>query len=194
MADFDTSTVAPGVTQRNHSWGFILTGTKAALITAGVCKGNWFVSEIDRDKQGRVKRSKNVTRNGRSIRTCVPAKGPCEVWVRYSSQELGAKPKEMLSSNSQRLLDLGAQVSAIAGLVTEASHTIHAKMARPKALKDSSKLGRAMDDLDYAKRDISEVLKKLQALIDFGGDDDDDNDNDDHDPVAHSPSPLNAPA
>src|SRR5260221_143145 len=87
MADSDTSTVAPGVTRRQCFWGYYLEGSKDALIASGLAHADWFIAPGERDKRGRVARSKKLKIDGHLVETRVPDKGPAFVGFHYTAQE-----------------------------------------------------------------------------------------------------------
>lgn len=70
MATDNTTTVAPGVRRSEDShWGYILEGSKEALISDGLAQESWFADGKARNKRGHVIRSKKLTVDGRTITT-----------------------------------------------------------------------------------------------------------------------------
>lgn len=83
----DATTVAPGVTRNDHWWGYILKGSKEALIGSGLVQAAWFVEPGRRNKKGQVVRSKKQTVDVREVKTTIPAHGPCVVRLHYTDDE-----------------------------------------------------------------------------------------------------------
>jgi hypothetical protein len=88
MAVYDvTTTVAPGVERTDWWCGYLLSGSKGALIAAGLAESSWFIDDAARDARGRRRRLKITIVDNREVRTRTPARGPCSVRVEYSEQE-----------------------------------------------------------------------------------------------------------
>lgn len=88
-------TIAPGVTrqQGDESYSYRLEGTKEAIVAARLVPESWFVATGERDKRGRMARSKRFQiEGGRVIETSVPAKGPA--YVRFCSTEAEVQARQ----------------------------------------------------------------------------------------------------
>lgn len=102
------------------------------------------------------------------------------------------EPQSISSPKAALLVGLADQLRYIASLVHVAAGAIKAKSKnKPNSTGGSSKLGRALDDLEYATNDIAGVMKQLLELRADGSDDDDDDDSNDPSPTVnpHIPSP-----
>lgn len=87
----DDITVAPGVTRSdNNCWGYILEGSKEALINSGLVLEAWFVEPGKKNKRGYMMRSKRQTVDGRRITTTVQTHGSCVARFRYTGAEAEA--------------------------------------------------------------------------------------------------------
>ncbi len=102
MADYEITTVAPGVTHMFVSWGYVLRGPMDKLISSGLCKACWFPTWRDRDSAGRIKRQKKVKIDGRYVKVMRPAIGQCSVWIFFTQTEraeYGKPPADFKTSN-----------------------------------------------------------------------------------------------
>ena len=97
----DTITVAPGVTRSDTHWGYLLEGSKDALISSGLVQAAWFVEPGKKNKRGYVMRSKKQTVDGREIGTTVPAHGPC--WARFHYTDEEEKAVRLREDAAKRL-------------------------------------------------------------------------------------------
>lgn len=82
----DRVDVAPGVVRTDWFWGYCLEGTKEDLLRAGFAKDEWFPSG-ERDKRGRVVRTKKLEVDGRLIECRQEGKERFRVYVHHSERE-----------------------------------------------------------------------------------------------------------
>lgn len=105
--DPDIFTVAPGVVRHNCCWGYYLMGRKEAIIAAGLVSESWFADGTQRNKRGQVVRLKEMSVDGRRIRTTISAKGHGEVNVFYTEAELAANENTTQEKALSSWSDLG---------------------------------------------------------------------------------------
>lgn len=162
---YEVATIAPGVKRTELSWGYYLEGKKEALIASGLAEPSWFADRSQRNKRGQIVRSKKLIVDGRKVQTTWPQIGPTTVIFHYTEAERQAhEEKETF------LLCLERRLTGCASVIHSAADDIRDKhekhpMERPQDLRGSSKLGRALHELDIARRNIDAVVKKLSAAV-----------------------------
>lgn len=154
----------------------------SALIASGLADESWFAKPTERDARGRTVRKKRIVVDGREVLTYAPAKGSAWVHIHRTAKEaasrapeaapeknvarnLGTKPqKETLLLNLERRLNGCASVIGLAADDVRDKREKH-PAERPEELVGSSKLGRALHELDIAQRDIGAVIMKLREVV-----------------------------
>ena len=99
--------LAPGVTKTVQPWGYIVHGTKDALIAAGLFREEHFADGEERDRRGRIARSKYFVYQGRQTRTFPRGRYRFEAWVQYGDSELEAlEARKALERTAQAIASL----------------------------------------------------------------------------------------
>jgi hypothetical protein len=182
---------------KSHEWGRLYRGTYGGLRDAGI---------VDRVPEGftsligqRFERFAAYSPDRRDIEIRQKRRGVFDVKWPYKDGEASWLP-----ANQQHLVQLSEQAQHIANLIIRASTEIASKSElRDWATADSSKLARAMEDLEYASTDIANLMEAIRVTsglsedgdggdndADDDDDDDDDRDNgDDHPILPTGPSP-----
>jgi hypothetical protein len=83
----EATTVAAGVTREEYFWGYILEGSKEALLRSGSARKQWFATGRRRDSRGRVVRTIYVEHEGRQVRCTDIGHGYYSVTFRFSESE-----------------------------------------------------------------------------------------------------------
>ena len=65
--DVDVTMIGPGVTREAFWWGYIYEGSGEALLACGVVEKEWLADGIERDRRGRIVRTKYAKRAGREL-------------------------------------------------------------------------------------------------------------------------------
>jgi hypothetical protein len=103
MSGQDVIAIAPGVTREEFGcWGYQFVGTKDALIRSALAQESWFVALGERDRLGRMARSKKFEIDGRRVETRVPATGPAYVTFRYTDAELAAMKPQLAAEEARK--------------------------------------------------------------------------------------------
>lgn len=173
----------PVVSFTSHDWGRRYCGNQAGLWEAGV------IGSSD-DLPPRSWRRKPWTAHapdGRKIQIRRNSEGTFEAEWPYREGE-----KHLLPANHDLLVRLADRSSGIGSLVQFAGLWIRRKSyEKDWELEGSSKLGRALDDLEYAANDLKTLMKTIRGLIapDENDDDEGDDSNGDDNPVLPSGPP-----
>jgi len=77
------------VQREDFYWGYILKGTKDALVATGCAKEDWFPSGQRRDKRGRVVRTICLKHDGRNVRCTWGRDSLFHLRFSYSEDEMG---------------------------------------------------------------------------------------------------------
>jgi len=80
MPSLERFPIATGVTRTDYHWGYILCGSKEALIASGFVKAEWFPDGVQRVKRGGIKRSAKLFDNGMRINLRPGVAGEFDVW------------------------------------------------------------------------------------------------------------------
>lgn len=78
----------PGIRVLACCDSYVLRGLKQDLMIAELAADDWFPAPDERDKRGRIARSKNFNYAGREIRTCLPARGAASIRVHFTPAEI----------------------------------------------------------------------------------------------------------
>ena len=186
---------------KSRKWGRLYCGTFSGLWDAGVITNlpKGFESLIGQ----RFQRFAAYSPDRRMIEIRQKRKGLFEVKWPYKENE-----DSWLPANQQHLVQLSGQAHNISRLIVRAAVEIASKSKlRDWETSGSSKLGRALEDLEYASTDIANLMKNIRETMADGkseadgvrgsgdqdddeDDDGDDSDNDDDQPVLpHGPPP-----
>src|SRR6266699_1604190 len=76
-----------GVTREDFRWGRIWKGTPAALLAAGIVQREWLADGSERDKRGRMVRTKKIEHAGHTFRVQWMSRSTYEVWEEFSEAE-----------------------------------------------------------------------------------------------------------
>jgi hypothetical protein len=197
MADSETSlamavahalTHAEKVDFESRPWGRIYCGTYEGLWNAGVIENGQALPPISYPFVA-------WSPDGRKIEIRRKRKGLFEVKWPYKTGE-----NDWIPANQRHLSALAEQAASIAALVIVAAVDIRSKsLLRDWATADSSKLERAIDELDLVTIHIDALKKEIRDVMATGiswrnNEDDDDSDDDDDDqpvlPVGPPPSTV----
>lgn len=165
----------------SRPWGRIYCGTGDGLWDAGVIEGGQTLPPASSPFVAR-------SPDGRKIEIRRKRKGLFEVKWPYKDGE-----KSWIPANQRHLAALAEQAISIAALVRAAAMDIRSKsLLRDWTTADSSKLGRALDELDLVTIHIAELQQEIRDVMANGKGEDDndgDDDNDDQPVLPQNPSP-----
>lgn len=93
MATLENTTVAAGVRRTDCPWGYLIEGSREALLSAGLAQASWLQDGTKRNKRGHTVRSKELTVNGRHIKTIVSnsKRKMVTMWMDFTEAELAAR-------------------------------------------------------------------------------------------------------
>jgi hypothetical protein len=175
--------IAPGVTREESGWGWLLTGTKEALIANGCAKADWFVTGEQHDKAGRVIRRKRQVVEGREVVTVLLPSGRAQVHISFTEDERRAAEEASNKQEEERkrralLHEIrtckSAECSQAAPPMDKADEQKLGSFMREQLLENT---GRALEDIrrhasgafhgwGIPRADLADLEEQLAAVLD----------------------------
>ena len=166
MSDFSMSyeprTVAAGVTRTDCLWGHIWKGTAEALLAAGVVQGDWLADGSERDKRGRVVRSKQIARAGSTFKVRRTSSRQYQVEEHYGEGERLERERRL--KFEKELRDQAKLLASMPASHRQFREQLAAYLARHLA-SPVQNIARRFGGYRYSPQALAEIVEARDELL-----------------------------